>query len=145
MDGYWSLIIAIVLAVLSSLSSAKKKKGNTSSVDIEETQDTVVEDLFPVGEIFADDEEERPIFTEQYVENLEQEYNNEDRERFEQVHLFAEEETNRVEVEPELDDIDNEERLENDRNGESKVGFDLRAAVIYSTILENPYINSKNK
>ena len=145
MDDIWVIIGSIVLMVLSSLSSVKKRKGNTSSVDIEETQDTVVEDVFLEGELFADDEEERPIFTEQYVENLEQEYNNEDRERFEQVHLFAEEETNRVEVEPELGDIDNEERLENDRNGESKVGFDLRAAVIYSTILENPYINSKNK
>ena len=40
---------------------------------IEETQDTVVEDVFLGGELFADDEEERPIFTEQYVENLEQE------------------------------------------------------------------------
>ena len=117
--------------VLSSFSSAKKKKGvNASSVDTDEdAQDSVFDEEF--------------IPMEDSFDGQRQDINNIDEEKFDaKVDFYPTRErevVNDIIVEEPKDDIL--------KDGESeKVEFDLRKAVIYSTILENPYIKTeKNK
>lgn len=131
MDDIWVILGSIVLMVLSSFSSAKKKKGvNTSSVDTDEdAQDSVFDEEF--------------IPMEDSFDGQRQDINNIDEEKFDaKVDFYPTRErevVNGIIVEEPKDDIL--------KDGESeKVEFDLRKAVIYSTILENPYIKTeKNK
>ena len=131
MDDIWVILGSIVLMVLSSFSSAKKKKGvNTSSVDTDEdAQDSVFDEEF--------------IPMEDSFDGQRQDINNIDEEKFDaKVDFYPTRErkvVNDIIVEEPKDDIL--------KDGESeKVEFDLRKAVIYSTILENPYIKTeKNK
>lgn len=132
MDDIWVIIGSIVLMVLSSFSSAKKKKGvNTSSVDTEkEVQESFSEEEFiPMEDSFSDQR---------------QDINNIEEEKFETVvDLYPTREreiANDIIVEEPKDDI------LKDGESDEKVEFDLRKAVVYSTILENPYIKTeKNK
>lgn len=131
MDDIWVILGSIVLMVLSSFSSAKKKKGvNTSSVDTDEdAQDSVFDEEF--------------IPLEDSFDGQRQDINNIDEEKFDaKVDFYPTRErevVNDIIVEEPKDDIL--------KDGESeKVEFDLRKAIIYSTILENPYIKTeKNK
>lgn len=131
MDDIWVILGSIVLMVLSSFSSAKKKKGvNTSSVDTDEdAQDSVFDEEF--------------IPMEDSFDGQRQDINNIDEEKFDaKVDFYPTRErevVNDIIVEEPKDDIL--------KDGESeKVEFDLRKAIIYSTILENPYIKTeKNK
>ena len=129
MDDIWVILGSIVLMVLSSLSSAKKKKGgNTSSVDIEQEEQKPIseEDIFPMEDIFS---------------TQMQEINNEVEEKFESN---VEDLYQAREIEQ---DIVKEPKNETTYGkSDEKVEFDLRKAIIYSTILENPYIKTeKNK
>ena len=129
MDDIWVILGSIVLMVLSSLSSTKKKKGgNTSSVDTEpeSPKPFLEEDFFPTEEIFSDQR---------------QEINNEVEEKFESN---VEDLYQVREIEQ---DIVKEPKNETTYGKyDEKVEFDLRKAIIYSTILENPYIKTeKNK
>ena len=132
MDDIWVIIGSIVLMVLSSFSSAKKKKGvNTSSVDTEKE----------VQESFS---EEEFIPMEDSLSDQRQDINNIEEEKFETVvDLYPTREreiANDIIVEEPKDDI------LKDGESDEKVEFDLRKAVVYSTILENPYIKTeKNK
>ena len=126
MDDIWVILGSIVLMVLSSFSSAKKKKGNASSVDTDPD----------VAETISDEEVAVPI--EDVFYGQRQEKNKEEEERFETVCDFVKE--NGVETVEER-----EEEPENDMGdfAEGGVDFDLRKAVIYSTILENPYTTTE--
>lgn len=151
MDGYWSLIIAIVLAVLSSLSSAKKKKGNTSSVDTD--LENSGQPSHPLHE-YEDEEEEK--FGDVFSENN----NNEKLERFEgeqyfgleEPHVESAEHTETMYESLETYSSDELETKKTDEpytvqkpedvdvvDVEEMKEFDLRKAMIYSVILENPY------
>ena len=130
MDDIWVILGSIVLMVLSSFSSAKKKKGvNTSSVDTDEdAQDSVFDEEF--------------IPMEDSFDGQRQDINNIDEEKFDvKVDFYPTRErevVNDIIVEEPKDDIL--------KDGESeKVEFDLRKAIIYSTILENPYIKTEKK
>jgi hypothetical protein len=132
MDDIWVILGSIVLMVLSSFSSVKKKKGvNTSSVDKEEeVQESVFEEEF--------------IPSEEFLYYQRQDINNIEEEKFDtKVDFYTTRERKVV-----SDIFVEEPKDEILKNGESdeKVEFDLRKAVIYSTILENPYVKTeKNK
>ena len=130
MDDIWVILGSIVLMVLSSLSSAKKKKGgNTSSVDTEQEEQKPIseEDIFPMEDIFS---------------TQMQEINNEVEEKFEaNADLYQ-----ATERDIENDIVEEPKNEISNGNFNEVVEFDLRKAVIYSTILENPYIKTeKNK
>jgi hypothetical protein len=151
MDGYWSLIIAIVLAVLSSLSSAKKKKGNTSSVDTDlENSDQPSHPLHEYEDV--KEEMSGDVFSENN--------NNEKLERFEgeqyfgieEPHVESAEQTETMYESLETYSSDEPETKKTDEpytvqkpedvdvvDVEEMKEFDLRKAMIYSVILENPY------
>lgn len=141
MDDIWVIVGTIVLMVLSSLSSVKKRKGSTSSVDMEEEQE---------GAMAMDDEASIPI-----DEPTGYDYNKQPQGKFDEyfsyenemlkkrtsttLNYIQEKEENKetniiIEDEPE-DEI--ETCLKNE------VDFDLRKAVIYSTIIDNPYIETE--
>lgn len=140
MDDIWVIVGSIVLMVLSSLSSIKKRKGSTSSVDMEE----VPEDL-----LLDDEEVMKPI----EEETLACDYNNETQEKFGEYYSYEDEILERetlvtgkdtcVRVEKKETNIEEEPKDENKTSLEREVEFDLRKAVIYSTIITNPYIEQK--
>ena len=69
MDDIWVILGSIVLMVLSSLSSTKKKKGvNTSSVDTEkEVQESFSEEEFiPMEDSFSDQRQDINNIEEQH-------------------------------------------------------------------------------
>ena len=140
MDDIWVIVGSIVLMVLSSLSSMKKRKGSTSSVDMEEVPE----------ELLADDEEVvKPIDEELPAYN----YNNETQEKLEEYYSYENEILERetletikdtyVRIEKKESDVEEEPKDENKTSLEREVEFDLRKAVIYSTIITNPYIEQK--
>ena len=140
MDDIWVIVGSIVLMVLSSLSSIKKRKGSTSSVDMEE----VPEDL-----LLDDEEVMKPI----EEETLACDYNNETQEKFGEYYSYEDEILERetlvtgkdtcVRVEKKETNVEEEPKDENKTSLEREVEFDLRKAVIYSTIITNPYIEQK--
>jgi hypothetical protein len=151
MDGYWSLIIAIVLAVLSSLSSAKKKKGNTSSVDTdlensdqpshplheyEDVKEEMSDDVFSENnnneELGRFEGEQYFGFEEPHVDSAEHTeimYENLETYSSDEPETKKTDEPYTVQKPEDVDVVDVEEMKE----------FDLRKAMIYSVILENPY------
>ena len=140
MDDIWVIVGSIVLMVLSSLSSIKKRKGSTSSVDMEEVpEDLLLDD----EEVMKPIEEETPAC----------DYNNETQEKFGEYYSYEDEILERetlvtgkdtcVRVEKKESDVEEEPKDENKTSLEREVEFDLRKAVIYSTIITNPYIEQK--
>ena len=134
MDDIWIIIGSIVIMLLSSLSSVKKRKGNVSSV--EETE--------VLGVLSTDDEDFFPHVVD--AELFEQQYNNDEPEKFDDY--IAEEKECVEEVKEDLlsyEKKDIEQQPEETKKGsnENNVDFDLRRAVIYSTILTNPYIGTE--
>lgn len=140
MDDIWVIVGSIVLMVLSSLSSIKKRKGSTSSVDMEEVPE----------DILLDDEEVMKPIEE---ETLACDYNNETQEKFGEYYSYDDEILERetlvtgkdtcVRVEKKETSVEEEPKDENKTSLEREVEFDLRKAVIYSTIITNPYIEQK--
>ena len=118
----------------------KKRKGSTSSVDMEEVPE----------ELLADDEEVvKPIDEELPAYN----YNNETQEKLEEYYSYENEILERetlvtgkdtcARVEKKETNVEEEPKDENKTSLEREVEFDLRKAVIYSTIITNPYIEQK--
>ena len=151
MDGYWSLIIAIVLAVLSSLSSAKKKKGNTSSVDTDlENSDQPSHPLHEYEDV--KEEMSGDVFSENNNNEKLERFEGEQYFGFEEPHVESAEQTETMYESLETYSSDEPETKKTDEpytvqkpedvdvvDVEEMKEFDLRKAMIYSVILENPY------